>query len=160
MLHYMAIGLPGVPYPVNRVGIGWRELSAQIEHLVNDIEDNTGNRPLVVGMDKDHINSWLAFYRGRTNPHSKGRRTNSGAAETGGRHLFGGDSNMYQYWFPAEAQRGKNMILVGRKPRDLTGPHIDVKIQSGGNVEEMTVQRDGHTIRRAYYRIIYGYNPG
>jgi dolichol-phosphate mannosyltransferase len=160
MLHYMAIGLPGVPYPVNRVGFGWREFSAQIEHLVNDIEDNTGNRPLVVGMDKDHINSWLAFYRGRTNPHSKGRRTNSGAAETGGRHLFGGDSNMYQYWFPAEAQRGKNMILVGRKPRDLTGPHIDGKIQSGGNVEEMTVQRDGHTIRRAYYRIIYGYNPG
>ena len=68
LLHYMAIGLPGVPYPVNRVGFGWREISAQIEQLVNDIEANTGERPFVVGMDKDHINSWLAFYRGRTNP--------------------------------------------------------------------------------------------
>jgi dolichol-phosphate mannosyltransferase len=160
MLHYMAIGLPGVPYPVNRVGFGWREMSAQIEQLVNDIEANTGERPLVVSMDKDHINSWLAFYRGRTNPHSKGRRTNSGAAETGGRHLFGGDSNMYQFWFPPESQRGKTLIIVGRKPRDLTGPHIDGRIQSGGQVQEITIQRDGHTIRRMYYRIVYGYEPG
>ena len=160
MLHYISIGLPGVPYPVNRVGFGWREMSAQIEQLVNDIEANTGERPLVIGMDKDHINSWLAFYRGRANPHSKGRRTNSGAAETGGRHLFGGDSNMYQFWFPPELQRGKTLILVGRKPRDLTGPHIDGRIQSGGQVQEITVQRDGHTIRRTYYRIVYGYEPG
>ena len=67
---------------------------------------------------------------------------------------------MYQFWFPTEYQRGKTLILVGRKPRDLTGPHIDGRIQSGGQVQEMTVQRDGHTIRRTYYRIVYGYEPG
>ncbi len=159
ILHYMSIGLPGVPYPVNRVGFGWRELSAQIEGLVDEIENQTGKRPLVVGMDKDRINSWLAFYRGRSTPHNSGRRTNSGAAETGGRHLFGGDSNMYLFWFPPEAQKGNSLILVGRKPGDLTGPHIDAKIRGGGDVHEITVQRDGHIIRRNYYRIIEGYTP-
>lgn len=159
ILHYMSIGLPGVPYPVNRVGFGWRELSAQIEGLVDEIESQTGKRPLVVGMDKDRINSWLAFYRGRSTPHISGRRTNSGAAETGGRHLFGGDSNMYLFWFPPEAQKGNSLILVGRKPGDLTGPHIDAKILGGGDVHEITVQRGGHIIRRNYYRIIEGYTP-
>jgi dolichol-phosphate mannosyltransferase len=160
LLHYMAIGLPGIPYPLNRVGLGWRELSAQIENLAGEIENQTGQRPLVVGMDKDQINSWLAFYRGRSNPHKDGRRSNSGAAETGGRHLFGGDSNMYQFWFPPAAQEGKSMILVGRKPGDLTGPHIDAKIQSGGEVHEITVQRDGRVIRRQFYRIVEGYHLG
>lgn len=160
LLHYMAIGLPGIPYPVNRVGLGWRELSAQIEALTDKIENQTGQRPLVVGMDKDQINSWLAFYRGRSHLHKDGRRSNSGAAETGGRHLFGGDSNMYMFWFPPAAQEGKSMILVGRKPGDLTGPHIDAKIQSGGDVHEITVQKNGRVIRRQYYRIVEGYHLG
>ncbi len=160
LLHYMAIGLPGIPYPLNRVGFGWRELSAQIEGLADEIENQTGQRPLVVGMDKDQINSWLAFYRGRSNPHKDSRRSNSGAAETGGRHLFGGDSNMYLFWYPPAAQKGKSMILVGRKPGDLTGPHIDAKIQSGGDVHEITVQKSGRVIRRQYYRIVEGYHLG
>jgi dolichol-phosphate mannosyltransferase len=159
ILQYMSIGLPGISYPVNRVGFGWRELSAQIEEIVTEIENQTGKRPLVVGMDKDRINSWLAFYRGRSTPHADGRRTNLGAAETGGRHLFGSDSNMYLFWFPPAAQKGKSMILVGRKPGDLTGPHIDARIRSGGDVHEITVQRDGHIIRRNYYRLIEGYSP-
>ncbi len=157
ILQYMSVGLPGVPYPVNWVGFGWRELSSQIEGLVNVIENQTGQRPHVVGMNKDQVNSWLAFYRGRTNPHSSGRRTNSGAAETGGRHLFGGHSNMYRYWFPPPSLEGKTLILVGQQPSDLVGLHIDNHTRCRGEVRELTVDRDGQVIRRLHYRVVEGY---
>jgi dolichol-phosphate mannosyltransferase len=155
--NYLVLGFPGVPYPPNLLGLGWRELSSQIEDKVNSIEKRSGKRPLVIGMDKDRINSWLAFYRGRSNPMSTGRRTNIGAYETGGRHLFGKDSNMYRYWFPSEDQEGKVMIIVGRKPEDLIGPNIETRIKQGKAVEKIEIKRKGSIILRKYYRIVEGY---
>jgi dolichol-phosphate mannosyltransferase len=156
--NYLVLGFPGIPYPLNLLGLGWRELSSQIEDKVNFIERKIGKRPLVVSMDKGRINSWLAFYRGRSNPMTTGRRTNTGAYETGGRHLFGKDSNMYLYWFPNENQDGKTMILVGRKPEDLVGPNIETRIKYGKAVEKIEIKRKGSIILRKYYRIVEGYH--
>jgi dolichol-phosphate mannosyltransferase len=156
--NYLVLGFPGLSYPPNLLGLGWRELSAQIEAKVNAIQKITGQRPLVVGMDSDRINSWLAFYRGRYCPLSVGRHTNVGAYETGGRHLFGKESNMYLYWFPSKEQEDKTMILVGRNPADLTGPHIENRIRDEYPIHKIEIKRRGLLILRKYYRIVEGYH--
>jgi dolichol-phosphate mannosyltransferase len=150
-LHYLALGLPGIPYPTNLLGLGCRDVAWQVEDMVDRIEAQSGHRPLVVGMDTDRINSWLAFYRG----HGGGQ----GARETGGRHLFGMESGMYQFWFPPQAQRNQTLVLVGRKPKDLTDARVEAHIAQGGEVHELTARRKGWIVRRNYYRIVSGYHP-
>jgi dolichol-phosphate mannosyltransferase len=150
-LHYLSLGLPGVPYPVNLLGLGWRDLALQVEEMVDLIDTQAGQRPLVVGMDTDRINSWLAFYRGRGG--------HQGANETGGRHLFGMTSGMYAFWFPETALRDKTLVLVGRKPEDLTDPRVDAHIRQGGEVHEITARKSGQVVRRNYWRVVSGYHP-
>ena len=62
-LHYVTLGLPGVPYPENSIFLGWQKMAQQIEYIENETEHYTGLEPLVVGMDKYRVASELAFYR-------------------------------------------------------------------------------------------------
>ena len=158
-LHYLVLGFPGMPYPKDLLGLGWPEVAREVEQIVDDIEIRTGVRPLVVGMDKAHISSWLAFYRGNSSRYAKERRSNRGARDTASRHLFGGSSLMYRYWFPPAEQTGKTMVLVGYKPKNLTGSRIDRRIDRGGEVKELVVKRNDRIIRRIYYRVVEGYRP-
>ena len=66
---------------------------------------------------------------------------------------------MYLFWFPAQEQEGRTLLLVGRKHKDLTGPNIEGRIKSGGAIGELTAAAKGRTIRRNYYRILEGYRP-
>ena len=130
--HFLGLGFPGVPFPKHMLGKGWPEIACQVESIVEDIEVRTGQRPLVVGMDKDRINSWLAFYRGKCGQQAGGKdRSGSGAYETSGRHIFNKRSGMYRFWFPDEVHTGKTLVLVGRKHKDLTGSRIKSRIRKG-----------------------------
>lgn len=158
-LHYLVLGIPGIPYAKKLLGQGWPEVAQEVEQIVEEIEDRTGVRPLVVGMDKYRTSSYLAFYRGDSRRYTKGRRSNQGAQDTAGRHLFGRSSLMYRYWFPSTEQAGKTMVLVGYKPKHLTGSRVEQRIDRGGEVKELVVQRHGQTIRRIYCRVVEGYRP-
>ena len=156
----MGLGLAGVPFPKNLSGQGWPDIACQVEAVVEEIEDRTGHRPLVVGMDKDRINSWLAFYRGKCGRLAERYgRFATGAHETSGRHIFGKRSGMYLFWFPTEAHRGKTLVLVGRKPDDLMGPAIESRITRGGEINELIAEIDGRVVRKNYYRVVEGYQP-
>ncbi len=155
--HYLVLGLAGLPYPKNVLGLGWPALASHIESVVEGYEQRTGERPFVVGMDKDRINSWLAFYRSRAMTRARGATTNAAAFETGGRHLFGRDSGMYQFWFPTAAQDGKTLLLVGRRPKDLDGPHITSRARKAHEIKEMVARKNGKIAGRYYYRLIEGY---
>jgi dolichol-phosphate mannosyltransferase len=157
-LHYLVLGLAGLPYPKNLFGLGWPAIAGQIESLVGAHEQKTGERPLVVGMDTDRINSWLAFYRSQAMTEAKGAATNAGAFQTAGRHLFGRESGMYLFWFPKEDQDGKTMVLVGRKPEDLKGDHITSRARSTHDIKEVEAWKNGKIASRYYYRIIEGYH--
>lgn len=159
-LHYLCLGFPGVPFPKNMLGQGWHAIACQVEAVVEEIEERTGHRPLVVGMDKDRINSWLAFYRGKCGRHAgEKNRSGSGAGETSGRHIFGSRSGMYLFWFPQEIHKEKTLVLVGRKHKDLTGPRIESRIKKGGEIKELTAEVNGSIVRKNYYRIVEGYHP-
>jgi dolichol-phosphate mannosyltransferase len=150
--HYLVLGLPGVGYGPHMevVPVGWRDLGKQVVAIENGIRAGTGIEPLTVGMDRYAIASQLAFYapdRARS------------VRETSSDHLLGGVGLMYERWFPAKAQEGRTLLLIGFKPEDMQGPQIESRAQRLGPLEDGVLTRDGRMIRRYYYRLLYNYRP-
>jgi dolichol-phosphate mannosyltransferase len=60
-LHWLSLGLPGAGYPKNLHLIGWRTFGGEMEQIITKLEQETGEKILVVGMDRNKIASGLAF---------------------------------------------------------------------------------------------------
>ena len=154
-MQYLVLGLPGLSYPENKLGFpaaGWPELAVKIERVVEQVERETGVRPLVVGMDADRLSSWLAFYRSRAMAGGAEKNTGAAALDTAGPSLFGRKSHMYSLWFPSLKQyRDRALILVGDDPKQL-----DVKLRRrrAGPVVEVTTEKNGQVTWRVYYRVL------
>lgn len=158
-LHYLTLGIPGVPYPQNFSLLGWNDLGQKIEQIEDEIEYSSAVEPLVVGMDKLQIASGLAFYRTRaqTEMTCVKESGNEGSLQTASRHLFGGDSLMYHFWFPAKNQEGRLMILVARYKDDLTNAHILSHVQEIEPIREIEIRKNGIFVGRYFYTVTKGY---
>jgi dolichol-phosphate mannosyltransferase len=152
-LHYLVLGLPGVGYraPMHLVPVGWRELARQIDGVERKVRQETGAPALVVGMDRYFTSSEYAFYS--ADPQAALRKV-------GGVHLFGSTSLMYERWFPAFLQEGRNMILVGWEPEELMHPVFERHGTRMGPIERGVLSRDGKVIRAFHHRVLYGYREG
>jgi dolichol-phosphate mannosyltransferase len=149
VLHYVAIGWPGIGYRQKmRFPVGWRELAAQVESIGLRVERETGERPLIVGMDKYFIASELNFYDKVHGPHG-----------VAGCHLFDLDSVMFEYWYPRERQRGKTVILVGFERKAMSEPPIARHLRRLRPIHQHVVKRNGAVVGRYLYRIGYDYRP-
>jgi dolichol-phosphate mannosyltransferase len=159
VLHFIVLGLPGLPYPqgANFASIiGWKDLSRQIEQLEDDVEDATQAEPLLVGMDKNHIASELAFYRTKHNV-AKGEEK-EGLLYTTGRQVFGMESLMYQYWFQKGLQdkgidKDLTLILVTREQHELMSDRISSSGWEIGAVKELKVKKNGIPVGQYYYAL-------
>jgi dolichol-phosphate mannosyltransferase len=146
-LHYLSIGLPGLTYPMKYWGMSWRDLGRQVEATEHAIADETGSGPLVVGMDKYHLSSALAFY----DP------DHDGAGETAGIHLFGRESLMYRYWFAPERQEGRSLVLVGATLKDVTSEQVRAHVERWDPAREILVRRGAVVVGRYWSRAVHGY---
>ena len=153
LFHYLAIGLPGVPYRQDKVQpVAWRQLGEDLRIIESEVEARIGERPLVVGMDKYNLASELAFYRRR-----EGEGTQTAVANTASRNLFGGGALMYEIWSRPEEQRGRTMILVSFDPRSLSDEAIAEWIGDAEPVVERPITKLGAPAGRYYYRVVNGY---
>jgi dolichol-phosphate mannosyltransferase len=153
IFHYLAIGLPGVPYRQDKVQpVAWRQLGEDVRRIESEVAARTGEKPLVVGMDKYNLASELAFYR-----RLEGESAKSAAANTAGRNLFGGGALMYEIWSPAEKYSGRTLILVSFKPQALSDEALAGFARALGPVEERSVSKLGVPAGRYYYRVVDGY---
>jgi len=156
-LQWLGPGLPGVPYPHNMHLIGWRDFGRDIEVLVQRLARETGQEILVVGMDRNRIASGLAFYRTQYLD-STGQRTGLGpASQTASEHLFGSIGLMYARWFPAAAQDGRTMLLVGKDAAILKTDRVLSRVKAAGKIEEIGVWKNGKPAGGYYYRLVSGY---
>ncbi|MDY6972814.1 MAG: glycosyltransferase family 39 protein [Thermodesulfobacteriota bacterium] len=158
MLHYLVLGLPGLPYYGRNPLVGWRYLGRQVSMIEDAIEERTGREPLVVGMDKYRIASELAFYRTKAADDLRDQLSNEGVLYTAGPHLFGKNSLMYDYWYPAHNYKNTDMILVSDKIGDLVDSHVLSHFRKAGKVEEIVVRKNGLSVSRYYYRFVEGYS--
>ena len=153
IFHYLSIGLPGVPYREDKVQpVAWRQLGEDVRRIESEIETRTGEKPLVVGMDKYNLASELAFYR-----RHEGEGTASAVANTASRSLFAGNALMYEIWSPPDEHAGRTLILVSFKPRRLSDDVLRDAVRHVGPVIERRVSKLGIPAGRYYYRIAEDY---
>lgn len=160
-LHYLSLGLPGVPYPKNSFLLGWQSFGHEIEALVEQMERETNDNILVVGMDRNRIASGLAFYRTKASESSNESSNESvdrkPVFQTSSWHLFGKKSLMYEYWFPPKEQNGKTLLLVSKSTDNLTGDHVLSQVRQAEDIKDITFLENGKPAGLYYYRLVKGY---
>jgi dolichol-phosphate mannosyltransferase len=149
-LHYLVLGLPGFGYGNHPelIPVGWRDLSRRVAATAEASHRDSGNAPLIVGMDRYAIASELAFY--------SVERSNI-ALETSSAHLLGGVGLMYERWTPPALQEGRTLLLIAWDPRELAGDDIASHCERLGPIEDGVVTRDGQVVRHYYHRLAYNY---
>jgi len=156
-LHYLSLGIPGIPYPENFPLVEGSDLGRQIEQIEDDIELASGVEPLVVGMDKYRTSSLLAFYRPEPTTESNEQTARESVMETSGRHLFGSTSLMYRYWFPEKVNENRLMILVSPKRADLDKTNVRSRISKLGDIQELVIHKNGRAVGKYFYVVAKGY---
>jgi dolichol-phosphate mannosyltransferase len=155
VLHYVVLGIPGIPY----VGFGehyfWREATREIEGIKEEVQRQTGQKPIVVGMSRWSVASALSFYNTEEKPAGEWMDIRS-------RNMFSESGAMYDFWYPSEPPTTRPIILVGMRPGQLEGDvagndYITPKLVQPGPIQERTIVRKDKLLRKVYYRIARGY---
>jgi dolichol-phosphate mannosyltransferase len=150
-MHYVVLGIPGIPYMGFTEHYFWREATHEIEKIAEEVERKTGQKPLVVGMSKWSVAAALSFYDNEEAP-----------MDIRSRNMFSQNAAMYNFWYPSEPATSRPIILVGMRPwqleHDIAGNNdiTPVLVQSGA-VQVVAIEREGKPLRRVYYRIAQGY---
>ncbi|SCX39584.1 glycosyltransferase family 39 protein, partial [Nitrosospira sp. Nsp1] len=150
VLHYVVLGIPGIPYKFLSERYFWREATSEVEQIVAEVRQRTGQEPIVVGMSKWSVAAPLSFYNRGDKP-----------MEIRSRNMFGDSGAMYDFWYPSESPTTRPIIMVGIWRRDLehtTKIHdIDRMLLQPGPIQERVVMREGKPLRQVHYRIAQGY---
>ncbi len=157
-LHYVTLGLPGVPFTSDLFLMGWEKLAEEVELVADKVEDYTGNRPVVVGMDPYQISSSLAFYRTKIN-HNDEEKRRIYIDETLGWHLFGWKGLMYEHWAQPEDFYGRDVIAVASSRIRVEFPYFQNRFLLMNNIHPLDVSKNDQIIQRYYYRVIRNYRP-
>ena len=149
--HYFVLGLPGVGYSrhMELVPVGWRSLGAQMAVIEQDVRKQTGSDPIIMTMDRYETAGELVFYS--PDPTRAVNLTSSDA-------LFGGLGLMYKRWFPERSLLGRDLLLVSWDEGDLDTPAVRAHMRRLDPIHEGMLTRDGHPIRRFFYRLAYDYH--
>jgi dolichol-phosphate mannosyltransferase len=156
LLHYCAIGLPGLSYGNGDFLFGWNDLARQIEQQVDVIAAREGVRPLVAGMDRYKIASGLAFYRKKNSSDTSGHNP---IEETTGAHLFGSSALMYRYWYPQSLAISKDILVISHKKAWLQPANFGKHYKNLGDIREITFNKRGKKAGSYYYRLLTSYTP-
>lgn len=150
ILHYVTLGIPGLPYRFLSEHYFWKETTAEVEQIAEKIRQTTGKEPIVIGMNKWSAASALAFYE------------KTPAMDIRSRNLFGQHASMYSFWNPTEPATDRPILLIGMKPQalesnDATG-NFKTRLINPGEMQARPIYRhDGVLLRTLYYRTAEGY---
>lgn len=149
VLHYIALGLPGVPWSDGRLGyLGWKEMAEAVHELEQQVEADTGMRPLIAGMAKWSVAAALTFHD------ADGRRDNITS-----RNLVGMRGSQWEYWFDPETDPSRPVILVNHSPKLIDESWLEQALVGLGPLMTRPVYREGRHIQTLYYRIAEGFRP-
>jgi dolichol-phosphate mannosyltransferase len=159
LLHFISIGLPGVPFPGGAARLlGWPEVTRNMLTIQQQLPADDA-RVVIVGMDKYFIASKLSYY-GTEEFLGKGNKL-----QVTGNHLVGDNSLMFAYWNPAEEFKGDTIIMLSRSESDLSDQRIKPFFDNlAPEVKVFPVYKNDFalpdkSIRDYYYRVGFGYKP-
>lgn len=152
-LHYLVLGIPGIPYAMFTQHYFWREATAVVQQIADEVRQQTGQEPIIAGMSKWSIASSLYFYN---HAHR--------SLDIRSRNLFGDTGVMYDYWLPAQPPTTRPIIQIAMKPDHLDhireGDNLKQMLVAPGEIMSRVVTRNAVPLRRVYYRISGGFRGG
>jgi len=154
ILVYYSIGIPGVPYAGEGPLTGWNVFANQVENIVESIEQQTGKRPYVIGMDLYKSASGLAFYRTMQLEKESNNTAERPIRETAGRSLFGKDAVMYDYWFTSAEMKGKPLLVISPDQEELKDWRLFGPSDAVGELATLQGKKNGHKLPPLYYRLV------
>ncbi len=153
ILHYTVLGLPGVPYHQDLVGIGIPDFARQVATLEEDFERQNGKKPFIVCMDTDRLAGWIAFYRVKMLGSAHQSRVKEIIENTTGGHLFGRRSHMYRFWHPVETyDKQRPLLVLAVRRRDLLKKQVTERINPISDIEERVLWKHGRPTTRFFYQ--------
>lgn len=159
ILHYVSLGLPGIPFSSRTFLFGADDLARQVLDTAEKFAAEEGNIPLVVGMDTYRITSGLAFYLHKQADSAVDPRHHGTAPETAGRHIFGKNALMYKYWLSPELAAGRDILIVAESKKYLADQQFSNYAGTFGNIGSYEVNKVGKKVGSYYYRHIHSYLP-
>ncbi|RNC71430.1 MAG: hypothetical protein ED859_04570 [Desulfuromonadales bacterium] len=155
ILLYFGIGIPGLGYSeYSRRFVGWKNLTAQVVTLADQKEKTTGERPLIVALDKHTIASELLFYSAAFN-----RSPGVPEEQITSRNIFGRDALMFNFWDRELKPAQRSFILVAQSENDLRDASVTPFFDQFGEITPLTPRRNGRDAGRYFYRFAQGYRP-
>jgi dolichol-phosphate mannosyltransferase len=150
VLHYAVLGIPGIPYGMLSERYFWREATNEVEQIVAEVRQQSGQEPIVVGMSKWSVAAPLSFYDRGSKP-----------MVIRSRNIFGDSGAMYDFWYPSEPPTTRPIVMVGIRRHDLEHTrkvdNVDRMLVQPGPIQARVVMRDCKPLRQVYYRIAEGY---
>ena len=149
-LYATTLGPPLIPELTEMAWpVAWEEMAGEIQKIEDNLTEQTGVDPYIVGFRDYYITVEYAFY----DP------LNEGVHETVGRGLFGDEGLMWDYWKkPASETDGSNMILVAFDPKKLARRHVVDRFERVGEIRKIAVLKHNRVAGQFYFRIGYGYS--
>lgn len=127
----------------------WRLLGEKVEAIEKQMAAQTQSELIIVGMDKNFISSVVSFYD---------FVDFDGAFNTSGSHLFGGQSLMWAFWFPARAALGRNLLMIDFDRQRLGRPSLAEYFDATSDVFTEKLETNGRTVGHFYWRVGYRYH--
>lgn len=151
VLAYLCVGIPGIAYsPKSQRYVGWRDLGRQVAAEAIK-QEQAGDAPVIVGMDKHFVGSELAFYTRLASSQAP-----LPASRFAGRAIFGMNALMWERWIPPDLD-GKNLLLVAKSRDDLEKPELARFTSDLGPITEMETRTRGSVSGRFYMRTAKSY---
>ncbi|KTD44353.1 glycosyltransferase family 39 protein [Legionella parisiensis] len=132
--------------------ISWENFTEQFHDLAKNVSAARNTEAILVPLDAYNIGSELAFYQKKLLEHGKIQTT----YPVIGRHIFGMNSLMYQYWSNATMPSGRTLILIATDPKDFNLPYISNRIAVLQPPEKLwsRSQGSGKPISPYYYELV------
>ena len=128
----------------------WRETTIEIEKIVDDVRQQTGQEPIVVGMSKWSVASSLLFYNNAKN-----------SMDVRSRNMFGDSGAMFEFWSPSELSSTRPIVMVSMKRNRLEhtrlGNDFNQILDRPGPILNRSIKRNNKKLREVYYRVAQGY---
>jgi len=148
LFHYLTLGLPGAPPPnTRRVPAAWDATASRLDEVVEQVLEETGERPVVVDVRSYYFCSNLNFYGAR-----------DGTVRTAS-HFIGGGGVMYEIWDDPADYAGKPVVLISWARDKLERPAHRDYFDSLGPIHEEPIEFAGRQSARFHWRVGYGFNP-
>lgn len=147
VLSFIALG-PVFPNGVRlpKKPVAWTEFGQLVDMLSNRVKDETGQSPLLIGMDKYNLASQLAFYAHDVNY----------ASLSVGRGILDMPSLMYERWYKVDNYLGRTAILISFNRADIEASNVLCRFAMLGTAKEQSVTKNGQQAGVFWYRTGHG----